>query len=324
MTGCRVRDGVAQPRMFLERPAVDDLQPELVALRLDRHHAVFDPEIGRPADLRAQWRGDARGELGAERGDRRRLRQQRQLARRRVGRGLLVQETRGALVGLDEAASQAVDGDRQHGADRAHEEEPPRGRSGHLRAGEGDGEKGGEHHDEGEGRLPTLTVEGDADERHEHQDPEPAVDAAGRLHEKGHRRGVDGGTDQEGRRRHGPAAHHPDGADEQQCGAEPEGRDVRRPGGPGRAELPRHGHDGEGDVGRDALTQDGRLHRGDIGRHVPGPEAFGLGFCPSVACGRTARASLARRRGEMPVLRGARRLPGVLSKCLHATQDPLP
>ncbi len=153
-----------------------------------------------------------------------------------------------------------MDGDGQHGADRSDQEEPPRDRTGYVRAGQGNGEEGGENHDEGDGRLPALAVEGDADERHEQQDSESAVDAAGRQHQEGHRRRVDGGADEEGRRQYGAAADDPGAADDEQDGAEPVGPHVRRAGGPRRAQLPRQGDHRKGHVGHDALAKDGGLH----------------------------------------------------------------
>ena len=304
-TGCRVATASRSPGCSRSGQLSTMRRPELVALRIDRHHAAFDPEVGRPPDLRAQRRGDACRQLGAERGDRRRLRQQRQLARRRVDRRLLVQEPRRALVGFDEAASQRMDGDGQHGADRADQEEPPRDRTGHVRAGQGDGEEGGENHDEGDGRLPALAVEGDADERHEQQDSESAVDAAGRQHQEGHRRRVDGGADEEGASgSHGAAVHDPGGADDEQDGAQPEGPHVRRARGPRRAELPRQGNRRKGHVGHDALAKDGGLHaqvsaesRPDLSASTWGsvrllllllPRADGAGLSPT-GVGETSR-----------------------------------
>ena len=57
--------------------------------------------------------------------------------------------------------------------------------------------------------LPTLAVEGDAHDRHEEQDPEPAPHAARGHHEEAHRGHVEGRSDDEGLRaacRGGPAA----------------------------------------------------------------------------------------------------------------------
>ena len=215
----------------------------------------------------------------------------------------------------------------QHGADRSDQEEAPRDRTGHVRAGQGDSEEGGQHDDEDDSRLPALTVEGDAGDRHEHQHSEPAVDASGRQHEKGHRRRVDRGADEKGARRHGVAVHDPGGKDDQQQGAHPEGPHVRRARRPGRAELARQRNRGKGHVGRVRAHEGRAAARSGIGREPPRPERFDLGFCPRVAAPVAARADGTRlplpAEEEEPIMGGAAVF-GRLSKWLNDPQGPVP
>ena len=73
------------------------------------------------------------------------------------------------------------------------------------RGGDGHRQEGAQEEADADGRLPALAVEGDAHDRHEEQDPEPAAHAVGGHHEEAHRRHVEGRSDDEGLRGHAAA-----------------------------------------------------------------------------------------------------------------------
>ena len=96
------------------------------------------------------------------------------------------------------------------------------------RRGERHGQDGSHEEDDADGRLPALAVEGDAHDRHEQQDAEPAPHAARRQHEEGHRRHVERRSDDEGPGRHAPADQMQHEDHDQQQGADQIGPAIRR------------------------------------------------------------------------------------------------
>ena len=227
--------------MLPQRPGRLDGRPQRVVLRVDDHHAVFDPEVRRPEDLRAGGRRDAHGELRAQRRDLRRLRQLDQLSGGGIERLFVTQHPLQARVGVGQAATNDVDGHGQHGADGAGEEEPAGRRAQEVgRIGPRDGQDGEQDEPDRHHRFPGLAVEGDAHHRHEQQDAESAPDAAGRQHEIRHRRHVEGRADHEGPGWHAPAGQEQDQDQHQQGAAGHVGPSIDGPGWPGHAELPHH------------------------------------------------------------------------------------
>ncbi len=111
-------DGLRNTGVLVEGPASLDTAPELVELGVDDHDFVVDPHVGGAQELGTFGQGDPPGQLGAERRDRRRIGQQRQLASCLVHVLRLTQEAHGAFVRLDESVAQRVDPDGQHGGQR--------------------------------------------------------------------------------------------------------------------------------------------------------------------------------------------------------------
>ncbi len=85
-----------QGRVLVQWPALLDEDPELVELRVDDHHVALNPEVRRPQDLGPGRGRDAQGELRAQGGDLRRLRQLGELARGGVERLLVPEHPFGA------------------------------------------------------------------------------------------------------------------------------------------------------------------------------------------------------------------------------------
>ena len=131
-TGSSDSTASLQAGVLVQRPALLDDDPELVELGVDDHHVVLDPEVRRPQDLGPGRRRDAQGELRAERGDLRRLRQLDELACGGVERLLVPEHPFGARVRLFEPAAYDVNGDRQHGGDGGGEEQPAQRRGPEL------------------------------------------------------------------------------------------------------------------------------------------------------------------------------------------------